>query len=335
MAHTSCHNNKHKKKKIRRMRSDIKQRKQRKKMQRKDKIKQARSYVKNLSKVTLSDAEILVLSKNLKFVPTPTPPRTRELIKDFDDLSRRMRKRLWAFEKKIKPKLEPFTENKQQTSNSHSGNASLENYLTATKIEIANIHCSKRFSRGEMLKKAMHNIHKNKRFKSLIRGNFNPKMQSALRKLQSNNKIVIKKSDKGNCTVVTDREQYIKEGLRQLDSGAHYMQIEEDVTENVSHLVHETLLQLLSKREITEKNLKYLSPLIGTKTKTAKLYLLNKVHSDPPTKARPIISANNCPVERISEYVNFFLQPFVTEQHTYIMDTSDFIRTVESRTIPT
>ena len=186
-----------------------------------------------------------------------------------------------------------------------------------------------------MLKKAMHYIHKNKRFKSRIRGNFNPKMQSALRKLQSNNKIVIKKSDKGNCTVVTDREQYIKEGLRQLDSGAHYMQIEEDVTENVSHLVHETLLQLLSKREITEKNLKYLSPLIGTKTKTAKLYLLNKVHSDPPTKARPIISANNCPVERISEYVDFFLQPFVTEQHTYIKDTSDFIRKVESRTIPT
>ena len=72
-----------------------------------------------------------------------------------------------------------------------------------------------------MLKKAMHNIHKNKHFKSRIRGNFIPKMQSALRKLQNNNKIIIKKSDKGNCTVVTDREQYIKKGLRQLDSGAH------------------------------------------------------------------------------------------------------------------
>ena len=37
------------------MHSDSKQRKQRKKMQRKVKIKRAMSYVKNLSKVTLSD----------------------------------------------------------------------------------------------------------------------------------------------------------------------------------------------------------------------------------------------------------------------------------------
>ena len=77
-----------------------------------------------------------------------------------------------------------------------------------------------------------------------------------------------------------------------------------------------------------------MSPLGKPRIKTAELYLLNKIHSDPPTKARPIISANGCPVERISEYVDFFLQPFVSEQHTYIKETSDFIRKVELITVP-
>ena len=73
---------------------------------------------------------------------------------------------------------------------------------------------------------------------------------------------------------------------------------------------------------------------VTKKTKTAELYLLNKIHSDPPTKARPIISTNNCPVENISEYVHFFLQPLVIKQHTYIKDTTDFIRKIEKIRVP-
>ena len=131
-----------------------------------------------------------------------------------------------------------------------------------------------------------------------------------------------------------DREQYIKEGKRQLNSCAHYIQIKNDVTNNVSKLVHDTLIQLYRKSELNDKTLEYLSPMGDKKTKTAELYLLNKIHSDPPTKARPIISTNNCPVENISEYVHFFLQPLVIKQHTYIKDTTDFIRKIEKIRVP-
>ena len=185
-----------------------------------------------------------------------------------------------------------------------------------------------------MLKNAIQNIHQNKQFRRRLKGNFNTKLKVVLRKLQRNNNIIIKKRDKGNCTVVVDIEQYIREGKRQLDSCAHYMQIENDITNNVSKLVHVTLTQLLNNGEINEKTMKYLSPMGDKKTKTAELYLLNKIHSDPPTKARPIISANSCPVEKISEYVDFFLQPFVDKQHTYIKDTSDFIRKIEKLKVP-
>ena len=134
--------------------------------------------------------------------------------------------------------------------------------------------------------------------------------------------------------MVIDREQYVKEGMRQLNSCAHYTCMEHDVTKDTTKLVHQTLVELASKGEITRKQLDYLSPHGEKKVRTAELYLLNKIHSEPPTKARPIISANGCPVERISEYVDHFLQPFVIEQRTYLKDTSDFIRKVENIRIP-
>ena len=43
--------------------------------------------------------------------------------------------------------------------------------------------------------------------------------------LTNNLGIVIKKADKSNTIVVMDRDQYISEGMRQLDS-AYYVQIE-------------------------------------------------------------------------------------------------------------
>ena len=125
--------------------------------------------------------------------------------------------------------------------------------------------------------------------------------------------------------MVIDKEQYIKEGERQLNSCAHYTEIERDITPEIVDEVRSVLQEMLKEGEITQKNYEYLCPSEAL-AKTAELYLLNKIHSDPPTKARPIISANSCPVERISEFIDFFLQPIVTEQNTYLKDTSDLIR---------
>ena len=127
-------------------------------------IECAKTYIKNLSKLTLTNDEILVLSKNLKFSPTPSPPSTRDLMNDFDDLARRMRTRLWAHDNNKKRKLEPFTEQVKRCTDTPSTNASLENYLTATKIELANLHSRKRLNEKSMLKQALERISTNKRF---------------------------------------------------------------------------------------------------------------------------------------------------------------------------
>lgn len=336
--HTKTERNGRSSKRLNKLRKKVKNEKayrdEKRQKQKAQAIKRAKSYIRNISNVTLTDSEILVLSKNLKFAPTPDPPTTREIIKDFDDMAKRMRTRLWAYENKRAYKKELFTSNERKSMDTPSNNIALENYLTATKIELANMHTKRRFDERTRAKQASHNIQNNKAFKRLVQGNFSSNLKKALFRLQRNKQIIIKKSDKGNCTVVVNRDQYIKEGMRQLHSCAHYTEIENDISDNICKLVHDTLSDMHSKGEISKRQLKYLSPQQSGTIKTAELYLLNKIHSDPPTKGRPIISANDCPVERISDFVDFFLQPFVLEQNTYIKDTSDFIRKIEQLQVP-
>ena len=60
-------------------------------------------------------------------------------------------------------------------------------------------------------------------------------------------------------------------------------------------------------------------------------YLLPKIHKGViPPPGRPILSANDCPTEKISGFVDFFLRPFVSKLPSYIKDTSDFITKLEA-----
>ena len=62
--------------------------------------------------------------------------------------------------------------------------------------------------------------------------------------------------------------------------------------------------------------------------KTARLYLLPKIHKGKiPPPGRPIVSANGCPTEKISQLVDHFLTPPTTTYiKSYVRDTTDFIQ---------
>ena len=56
------------------------------------------------------------------------------------------------------------------------------------------------------------------------------------------------------------------------------------------------------------------------------MYLLPKIHKNIiPPPGRPVISSNGSPTERISQFVDFFLQPYVSSSRSYIKDTNDFL----------
>ena len=124
-----------------------------------------------------------------------------------------------------------------------------------------------------------------------------------LRSLKSNKDIIIKKADKGSAIVIQDRADYIKEGLKQLNDTKFYKPVPNDLTYEHKELVSLQVTKMLKFGEIDQKCADY---LILEIPRTANFYLLPKIH-----KGRPIVSANNCPTKRISQFVDHFIQPLV------------------------
>ena len=69
--------------------------------------------------------------------------------------------------------------------------------------------------------------------------------------------------------------------------------------------------------------------LLEEKIKTPEFHLLPKTHK-ANNPGRPVISSVNCHTSRISELVDYYLQPEVKKLKSYVKDTTDFIKKIEA-----
>ena len=75
--------------------------------------------------------------------------------------------------------------------------------------------------------------------------------------------------------------------------------------------------------------------LIIDAPRTANFYLLPKIHKGKvPPPGRPIVSANDCPTERISQLVDHFIQPLLPKLDSYIRDSGHFLWILDNLTLP-
>ena len=135
-------------------------------------------FIKNFSNLQLTDNQVSVISKGLKFVPTPVTNINnikRQLLQDFEKFARRMRlKYIFHAENKephpfhFKSDWEPPVQN----------SIALESYLESVKIQLAEV------------------------MPSGTKNNLSRNEHKALKELKNNTKIVIKKADKGTTTVI-------------------------------------------------------------------------------------------------------------------------------------
>ena len=68
--------------------------------------------------------------------------------------------------------------------------------------------------------------------------------------------------------------------------------------------------------------------------RTQQLYFLKKIHKNP-IAVRPRVSGCGGPTEKISQFVDLQLQPFVPEIKSYIKDSGHMINTIENLKLPT
>ena len=89
---------------------------------------------------------------------------------------------------------------------------------------------------------------------------------------------------------------------------------------------------MLASKEISQKTAEY---LILETPRTLNFYLLPKIHKNKiPLPGRPIVSANGCPSERISQFVDHFSQPLVQKLPSYLRDSTHLINILKGLRLP-
>ena len=153
-----------------------------------------------------------------------------------------------------------------------------------------------------------------------IRDNLTKRERRALKRLIRREDIIIKPADKGSGTVVMDMDCYENECLRQLNDTEFYEKIDKDITPLTHECVKRYISGLQFDKMIDDETAKYLKE---NSPKPGRFYTIPKIHKQGHP-GRPIVSSNSHPTERISQFVDFHLQPLVTKLPSYVKDTTHF-----------
>ena len=150
-------------------------------------------YIKNLSDATLTDNQVSVISKGLKFIPTPMRNENnirRQLLHDFEHFARRMCLQFIFHGQEKEPHLFHVKSNWIPPVQS---SVALESYLENVKLALAEVK----------IRKPKYNLsyHEHK----------------AVQELKNNTAINIKRADKGSTTVLLNRSEKIQEPQVQLN----------------------------------------------------------------------------------------------------------------------
>ena len=257
--------------------------------------------VVNLSRRELSEEDVSLLSKGLKFSPTPTDIDKAQLKSDIDAYKRRMRLR-WHF-RNNEDNFTPDNNNQfkvKSTWQPPKDDPVLENYLSLLEEEVMSVSPEgKNFS------------------------NLSSSEQLSLKQLKSDRNIVIKEADKGSAVVVWDRGDYISEANRQLDDRKVYEEVEVDPSVNLGKTINSRLKELREEDPGLEEVTDYLEV---KDSKLGRFYLLPKIHKGlSSVKGRPVISNSGTITEHISEYLDHHLNPLVSQSRSYVKDTNHFL----------
>lgn len=158
----------------------------------------------------------------------------------------------------------------------------------------------------------------------------------ALRQLRGDKSLVIKPADKGAVTVIQDRNNYVWEATRQLNMPQYYRKLDEPIFPETARKIGAVVNRLKAQRFITSRQSLYLKG--KNPPKARHIYFLPKIHKDPDTwpaphkipAGRPIVSDIDSETYRVSEYLDYFLNPLSNLHPSYLKDTYDFLEKVRS-----
>ncbi|KAJ8044002.1 hypothetical protein HOLleu_11336 [Holothuria leucospilota] len=267
----------------------------------------------NVSDLTLTKTEESLLSKGLKFCPTPLALDKLSLQKDLDAFKRRLRL------------FEYFNAGIDKTSDTHGTEVQkIKNKSTWTPREGRDkfLDCFL-----EAVQKDIDSFQPSK----YVKDNLSKVEREALRNLKNNENIVIKPEDKGPAFVTQNTSTYVHTAMLDLNNKKVYRINEYDkTTETVEH-VNRIAATMLKEGDIDSSTAEYLT---SGEVKTSRYYTLPKTHKDKDEdgnlKTRPVISGNGSPIERLSEFVDFYINPEMRKLPSFVKDSKDILLKINS-----
>lgn len=162
-----------------------------------------------------------------------------------------------------------------------------------------------------------------------VADNLDREQRDELRNLKEDKSLVIQSADKGGAIVIMDRTQYDQEIRNQLANTVFYKKLECNPTKTFQRRIDDLLNSLFQQDMITKQEKTFMTVEFPI---TPVFYILPKIHKTfvdiPP--GRPIIAAIGSLTEKISAFVDYFLQPLVTALPSYTRDSMDFIEVIRS-----
>ncbi|XP_076396721.1 uncharacterized protein LOC143265924 [Megachile rotundata] len=150
--------------------------------------------------------------------------------------------------------------------------------------------------------------------------------QKALQDIRKRKDILILPADKGNMTVIMDRNEYVKKVHDLLDNTT-YRTVNKDPTPSVERAT----TTLIKNAKLPDPITKAILP---KESKAPRLYGLPKIHK-PNIPLRPIISTIGSPTYKLSKYLTSVLKPLTGNTPSSITNSSHFISKIQDiRTLP-
>ena len=151
-----------------------------------------------------------------------------------------------------------------------------------------------------------------------------------IKELANNEKITIRKADKGASFVILDTVEYLNEVYHQLGNSKLYKKLASPLHPENNRYLNKLVKTALERGTITNKVHQFLSR--QDEYNTRRFYILPKIHQPknkwsnprcPP--GRPIISDVNTESSRIAEFIDFYVNKHSTELPSYVRDSFDFV----------
>ena len=301
----------------------------------------------NLSNYELSIADLSLLERGLNFIPTRKTLPVSNILNCQNKLIRSIKLR---YHFRSKTSSNTINNEKPNESNIFKNKfIESQNWTPPSELMSMDVNDTIREIKQctNLLLKKYHLLgdHNNTKFNipaesSLIKlsevNNMEKCERDSLNSLKNNKNIIIKPADKGSATVIMNRTNYIDEAHRQLNNDKYYIKLTQPV--NSTKQIHSILLNMYENNYITKKQLQYLSG--PSEYKPRCFYLLPKIHKKPDLwpnpnmpEGRPIVSDINSETYRISELIDYYLNPLATKHFSYIKNSYEFVNKIKDKTV--